>query len=422
MEGSPNPPIHEILPTELLTIIFTLVTALVRDRGRLYVLNCPLTLGGVCREWRAIAWGTPSLWATIHVRVSRLSDSRYEDLEGWVARAKDSPLNICLDNDHPHRFKDNLPIRLLNILLPHCERWVHLEMRCFSIHGLNPYFPFDKPGRLASLRTLVIWTTPFNSLEESTNVFKHATALQFLAIRLLPIYPGTNVPHAQIHLGNLTHFEAVALSAQDFRHVLAEAPCLISCRVREVITQDRFLGYDAPGPQVITAPHLRTLMIMDITSHADPLLRFIRCPALTHFHLDIPEDLEAPTLALELILDLWGCHLESLHLGWAPIPEVNLVGLLWKASRLRRLAILEINRVRQRWEELSLLLSTSPDFLPVLEWVHVGRYLERARPIVLGSKDDIMRFRNSSRLMNARAGKKFTLEDEWKKECLWEFH
>ena len=73
-----------------------------------------LTLGGVCRMWRQLAWATPDLWDTLYLRTgswSRSSDFEFEALakflpdlvREWLERSGSMPLTIFFND----AFEDN---------------------------------------------------------------------------------------------------------------------------------------------------------------------------------------------------------------------------------------------------------------------------------------------------------------------------
>lgn len=87
-------PFIDCLPNELLAEIFIACTP-----PNAY----PLDLLGVCRHWREVAYGTPSLWNTIAIRVGSRKQGTVPmaDLPLWIDRAGGLPLDITVHMQPP---------------------------------------------------------------------------------------------------------------------------------------------------------------------------------------------------------------------------------------------------------------------------------------------------------------------------------
>lgn len=83
-------PINEMLPTEILGLVF--------EEHTLLHWNAPVVDGLVCRLWRQLILHTPGAWSRIAVRKVKVGPS-VEALRLWLDRAKSSPLHLQFEHD-----------------------------------------------------------------------------------------------------------------------------------------------------------------------------------------------------------------------------------------------------------------------------------------------------------------------------------
>ncbi|SRR5258706_3251772 len=83
-------PINEMLPTEVLSLVF--------EKHTLLHWNAPVVDGLVCHLWSQIILHTPGAWSHIIVRKVRIGPS-VEALRLWLDRAKSSPLHLQFEYD-----------------------------------------------------------------------------------------------------------------------------------------------------------------------------------------------------------------------------------------------------------------------------------------------------------------------------------
>ncbi|KZP02909.1 hypothetical protein FIBSPDRAFT_1055574 [Athelia psychrophila] len=119
----------DILPNELIAHIFTMGStsepspdhACVHNppcvRPKTYSLPFSLLVSSVSRRWRDTALSSPPLWSRLSFTADPLASSWNAFL--FLPRSGTHPLDIRIDLEHADRSME----RVLEIILPHCERW-----------------------------------------------------------------------------------------------------------------------------------------------------------------------------------------------------------------------------------------------------------------------------------------------------------
>ncbi|KDR77034.1 hypothetical protein GALMADRAFT_426012 [Galerina marginata CBS 339.88] len=114
-------PIMSLLSLDVLTSIFALAC-----EGPRSIWEPPVQflIGGICREWRRIAWSTPYLWREIFISISEARFMAQDRLfQEWIGRTAAAPLHIRLS----HLFDWDPPIAFFNRLLKTGHRWIIFE-------------------------------------------------------------------------------------------------------------------------------------------------------------------------------------------------------------------------------------------------------------------------------------------------------
>src|SRR5258706_5408898 len=113
--------IHEILPTEILKIIF--------EEHAMLEWKAPAIDGRVCRLWRRIVLNTPRAWS--HLTIRKYRPSRVNELRLWLHRSSTAPLHI-----DTRAAKWRACRKLYDIFSDHYTRIASLRMR----HGSETFF------------------------------------------------------------------------------------------------------------------------------------------------------------------------------------------------------------------------------------------------------------------------------------------
>ncbi|KAE9406651.1 hypothetical protein BT96DRAFT_203027 [Gymnopus androsaceus JB14] len=126
------------LPDKILSSIF--LNAINECDDSAEVAFLPLTLSHTSSRWREVCVSTSFLWTSIYMSLPyRHNQSTIQNqlvyLRTWISRSDSSPLNIHLDfrdpewdwNEETHRFTSTWASQIFSIILPHANRWKHIE-------------------------------------------------------------------------------------------------------------------------------------------------------------------------------------------------------------------------------------------------------------------------------------------------------
>lgn len=137
----------------------------------------------VCRDWRVVATGTPSLWASVYVRPRHDAHvdlaHEFHLLRSWLKNAGTHPLALYLDvPDRESTFLDKFA-SIFGLLVEYSRQWQCLKFR--GTPDILSYFS-QLRGQLESLTFLQIDTSP-RAVLASIDTFLVAPELQ--VVRLL---------------------------------------------------------------------------------------------------------------------------------------------------------------------------------------------------------------------------------------------
>ncbi|KAG9029718.1 hypothetical protein FRB95_004967 [Tulasnella sp. JGI-2019a] len=261
-----------LLPNELLIRIFALASV-EKDHFftyRIKRMRFPLAeLALVCREWRKILHGTPSLWAHI------CSDYPRQIYLECLARSDDVPLHVSLNEHTPHEtmtFWEEICYKV--------HRWQSVEMVVKSMERLWELDRLKAP----LLEKLHVRYDPLVGGLATINYFcESASRLRYVTLANVGI---PWVPSLLCHLKtlNISHEIAVGLSAQQVVHVLHSCPDLVSVKLHLSSNSDP--GPIPQDPFTMDLPQLKHLSLMVhplITQH---LLQWMRIPMCKSFDVD----------------------------------------------------------------------------------------------------------------------------------------
>ncbi|KDR77099.1 hypothetical protein GALMADRAFT_428690 [Galerina marginata CBS 339.88] len=324
-------------PAELLLEIFDRVCEPPQDFEALQVArdrhSGPLSLGGVCKQWRDIAWSSPTLWTYIYlVPLSDKCADQAQLLDAYLGRSKGLPLTVVF---RPVRPGNNQVMPLFDLIARECYRWEAIDI-------LIPYyllFTRIQQGyyylpRLRSVRTVSTMTGFSRPEGFSLSFLKYATELQKLALTGV-VLPKLKDPQ---HYQHITHFTVSKLSCDRVLDALDMMPNLRSCFV-----EDMTRSSSATVPRV----HLRRLESFSIrnSSNAEsrlfqnilsiPMLREIECIAGPGGHL--------PLVPMKSLLDQDpACRLEILELRASQLLKTDtsfLDGLLRRTTTVSKFVL-----------------------------------------------------------------------------------
>ncbi|KAJ7462085.1 hypothetical protein FB451DRAFT_1267731 [Mycena latifolia] len=266
--------------------------------------NAPLVLLGVCRAWRDIALGTPTLWSTLNIRFNWFPNSVASELgliEGfidrWLGRAGTCPLSLFLTlegDEESETMGDGRPFqasRLRGIIHRHSLRLQHLELRTgeWEIGELHL-----NSGSFPILQSATFCWEPSPNLRE-TSVFSNAPRFNDFRVSCYDL-EWSGLRYFSLPWLQLTKFEGEIDNVDLFRL----APNLTEVRIKAVyVDPDR----DPPSTHtVITHSNLTSLTLTGADRGIGTLnaLEYLSLPALQS--LDISEAHETSYPSLEAFL------------------------------------------------------------------------------------------------------------------------
>ncbi|KAJ7245424.1 hypothetical protein C8J57DRAFT_1524157 [Mycena rebaudengoi] len=122
------------LPLEVVSKNFLQFVPVYPDVAPAIGFLSPARLGQICRQWRAIAFSTPSLWRAIELTFNNIADGKQLSvLESWLVRSKSCPLSVTVYpqlHDDAEYLNPQTPIMLsalLNILSGASKRIQYLQ-------------------------------------------------------------------------------------------------------------------------------------------------------------------------------------------------------------------------------------------------------------------------------------------------------
>ncbi|KAF8175457.1 hypothetical protein K438DRAFT_2022887 [Mycena galopus ATCC 62051] len=298
------------LPPEIVAEIFTNWLPSYPDcpppRGSL----SPLFLGQICRQWRTIAFSTPSLWRAIRVELTRGHSEKelaaeLKLLKTWLKRSGDCPLSLGLT--HARNVTHRLVPQFLRAIVAHRQRWEHVDI----------LMPFEHmhliQGDMPLLRNLTFGPSNFpHGRARFPHLFHSAPQLKRAILTRNYFKSIMALPWAQ-----LTHLEADCLYEHECIEILRDAPLLVACTLRV-----------CPGPADIQSALPAHTRLRDLVLDADdeaggaPRLGMVLdCLTLPALHtLQTAE----PCIALESLarfITRSQCYIENLTILGTLMPE-----------------------------------------------------------------------------------------------------
>jgi hypothetical protein len=134
------------LPNEIISEIFLNFLPIYPRHAPATGILSPTSLGQVCRQWRDIAFSTPTLWRAISLSVNDEDIDLSEKLillEIWLGRSRSYPLSIKLEDNWTYSPGSTL-VPFMKTIAKHCARLEHLKISAYFYENMR-LFAWDMP-------------------------------------------------------------------------------------------------------------------------------------------------------------------------------------------------------------------------------------------------------------------------------------
>jgi len=268
------------LPTELLVEIFRHARTESVFEAYTEIYPYPVALSQVCRHWRTVAIGAPTLWTSVRVSEYHTEDNK-EAARTYLERSKKCPIFLTWFAA-PGQFYTNVPAVVDTLIIPAAERWQRITIftsnKAVTDAVLGAMEPLDFP----ILQDIEISWVPFlEPISPKTTLCLSAPLLRrcrFRDLSSLPPLPS-----------NLVVLDCVfaAFGSPDF-----DLDPLLEFLPHVAHTLEHLRFGPPPTSQVHFTPHttriplenLKSLLFVE--SHA--IVDHIIAPNLTHFVASYP--------------------------------------------------------------------------------------------------------------------------------------
>ncbi|KAF8971474.1 hypothetical protein BDZ97DRAFT_1723931 [Flammula alnicola] len=234
----------------------------------------PLLLGSVCSSWRRIAWATPSLWASLSLRLNTSTiNTQISLMDEWLSRSGDLPLSIRLFSEEEiHWAAHTTPGTAIEVINKYAPRWRDLDLRLPT--SCYKYLPSSEE-HLPLLVSLNL--NPPGGQGERRHKVDMSNIAQIRHLSLSCVY----LISMKFQWAHITHLRLEAFYVDECLEALRQTPQLVSCNLRNIIGGDD--GHTLPdGPVLLSS--LQTLSIdNEKDTHISLLLDTIAIPNATQF-------------------------------------------------------------------------------------------------------------------------------------------
>ncbi|KAF8150411.1 hypothetical protein K438DRAFT_1865790 [Mycena galopus ATCC 62051] len=286
------------LRTEIITQIFIRFLPIYPDCPRLTGLYSPTLLTQICREWREIALGTPTLWRAISL-VSSPSipfERKTHLLDTWLNRSRCCPLSIHFDEDS---IDDELHAsELLAAVVPHRTRWEYLNL------NLSPSHIAIIQGPMPLLRHLDLTVGHvLNAIARFSPAPLLRSIILFATLPLNLAFP----------LQQITSLTLYRIYRFEYAVILQQTSNLVHCELG--IASDWAASTDLPPEHGIELPCLESLSLKnedapETVGYLDDFL----VPALRSLQLEEIFLGTEPTNNLASFISKSGCEPQQIHI------------------------------------------------------------------------------------------------------------
>ncbi|KIM44059.1 hypothetical protein M413DRAFT_443120 [Hebeloma cylindrosporum] len=348
-----------LLPPEILTEIFRLACQL-EDGGPPLT---PLFFGGICKEWREIAWATPLLWNTLSLHVSRKAHgSQVQLLRDWLMRANASPLFIKLTSDDEHESIFCSLRAIMDVLVTRSIYWNSLDCllppQCHDILK-NNHFPMLTSVSVRPPKGTI------STFSEPPNMFLSAPKLLDVDLS------GYNFSAMMLPWEQLRRFKTQFLTVAECLKVLKRSPNLKECHLESVYSPEIF-----PSPVSLDTfySELEHLDITLIKGAAVSLLDSITLPSLNQLRVHYTGAAGFTLSSIHSLVLRSSCNLQRLCIEKQHLRDEDLIPCLESVPSLCYLRLIVVGESAGLSKNFVSVMHPSrdpgPPLLPKLTWFH----------------------------------------------------
>ncbi|KAG2023607.1 hypothetical protein CC2G_001241 [Coprinopsis cinerea AmutBmut pab1-1] len=315
-------PILQILPTELVSEIFTHCLPNLGDFSPHLPPSdgsiCPLLLGSICSSWRQIAWATPSLWTSPTLLLCKPKlRIQAELLEEWIGRSGDLTLTLRLLCGSDDDRVTDIPQGLFKTILRHASRWRAIDLQIPTAYYENLSAP---EATFSSLRRLIV--NPSGGQGDRSHILEWSNCTpQLRDISLFSVYLNA----VRVRWDNITRVHAKAFYIDECLEFMKRTPRLENCTFYSVIRGDD--GHSLPRDP-ISVPDLQTLtLVTERSVDGGAILNKIFAPGLKNLTYDVAErPFHIPTF--REFVERSHAHLTTLSILRAVVSSADVMEIL----------------------------------------------------------------------------------------------
>lgn len=313
-------PINLLLPPELLTYIFSLIsnTGESSERKKEY----PTIIASVCSSWRQLSIGTCSLWS--HIILNRRfewsnAENMLQRAQLYLARARGAPLH--LDFDGRWAMSEQERNSAISLLVPHMTslRSLNYSLNRGDLNHsiLSCWLKYGTPGSLTTLsvHAHAPWLETRECLPNNSDFFypnldEFLRPIQILTLSEAHMDWGCAAFSGLVELNLNCVKSSASPTAAQFAGILSGSPLLRSLSIRVIkITSPE-------GAQVIPVKHthLQKLDLLDLDPASFDVVCSTLLPCSGKLDLHIKAD-SFPHVAISLCNHWDGIRIPILRLG-----------------------------------------------------------------------------------------------------------
>ncbi|KAF8184246.1 hypothetical protein BJ912DRAFT_881144 [Pholiota molesta] len=323
------------LPDDILREIF--VACLPTEHESMMDCNePPLVLGYVCTSWRSVTYGTPRLWATLHISIPRPPSYRgpvkaepinyYNDIfEGnvnrhliridtWLSRSKACPLAITIHDPYSYWPVVAPTMAYYQLLNKFSDRIWRLDLDGISHQPTSDFLASIPSTSFPHLRVLLLKFNQSRHGQFPTGKWRdsgllNVPSLTCLRVSICPF----RLDDITVNWTHLTHLIMAGASLRrldisDAQKIFTRCPRLRHCAIDFLSLQSPPVTYTP-----FSLPYLHTLAIVDSSFYLGDLFEYAELPSLRDlsYHSKLCPALDRPS-AMFVILSRTNASVERL--------------------------------------------------------------------------------------------------------------